>query len=112
VLAAFSASILTSENAVIIIRRYENSVGLNTSGTAALLLSVHVKFVKIFQKEAEYYKGHCNNSPNLNNRLTHMDIIRVIVSHKSVCILDILMQHVSAQREAIMRQIRQKVMIK
>jgi len=38
-----------------------------------------------------------------------MDI--TTVSHKSMCILDSLMQHVSAQREAIMRQIRHKVMI-
>jgi len=95
----------TSENAVSIIRRYENFVGLNTSGTSALLLSVDVTFVNIFQRETEYYKGNCNSSPKLNN----MDVLTV--SHKSVCILDSLMQHVSAQREAIMRQIRHRVMI-
>jgi hypothetical protein len=109
VLAAFSASVHTSENAVRIIRRYENSLGCNTFGTSALLLSPDVKFVNIFRKETECHKGHSNGSPNLNKRLTHVDIITV--SRKSVCILDSLMQHVSAQREAIMRQIRHKLMI-
>jgi len=92
--SCFSASIHTSENAILIIRRDENSVGSNTSGTSALLLSPDVKFVKIFRKQTEHYKGHSYSSPNLNNRLKHMDMITV--SHKSVCILDSLMQHISA----------------
>ena len=105
----FSVSIHTSENTVSIIRRYKNSVGRNTAGTSALLLSLDVNFVKIFRNQSGYYKGRSNSSPNLNNRRTHTDIINV--SHKSVCIIDNLMRHISAQREAIMRQIRHKIMI-
>jgi hypothetical protein len=82
--ALFLDSIHTSENTVSVMRRYENSVERNTSGTSAMLLSLDVKFVKIFRKETEYYKGYCNSSPNLHNRLTHMDIITA--SHNSVYI--------------------------
>lgn len=74
-----------------------------------MLLSLDVKFVKIFRKGTMYYKGHCNSSPNLHNRLIHMDIITA--SQNSVCILDSLMQHVSGQHEAIMKKMRHKVMV-
>lgn len=87
--ALFSVSIHTSENTVSIMRLYENSVERNTSGTLTVLLSLDVKFVKIFRKETKYYQGHCNSSPNLHNRLIHMDIITA--NQNSMFILDSLM---------------------
>jgi hypothetical protein len=47
----FSTSHRTSENTVSIMRRYENSAECKTPGAFALLLSLDVRFVTIFQEK-------------------------------------------------------------